>query len=98
MHRTGRSANMLSSPSTDRNSAGLNLSELQRGHSRRIHTKCGTQLGHLRFEKFISTAPNARKQGRCYLIASGELELASSQASDERMLPVARAIDESDAP
>jgi len=60
MQRTGRSANMLSRLSNDRNSAGLNLSELQQGHSRRIHSRRGTQLGHVRFEKFISTAPRAR--------------------------------------
>jgi hypothetical protein len=53
MHRTGRSANMLSRPSNDRNSACLNLSELQQGHSRLIQSRRGIQAGHARFEKFI---------------------------------------------
>jgi hypothetical protein len=43
MHRTGRSANMLSRPSNDRNSACLNLSELQQGHSRLIQSRRGIQ-------------------------------------------------------
>jgi hypothetical protein len=55
MQRTGRSANMLSRLSNGRISACLNLSELHQGHSRRIHNRRGTQLGHLRFEKFILT-------------------------------------------
>jgi hypothetical protein len=53
MQRTGRKANMLSKPSYERNSACLNLSELQEGHSWRIHNRRGTQLGQVRFEKFI---------------------------------------------
>jgi hypothetical protein len=53
MHRTGRSANISSSPSTGLRSAALNLIELQRGHSRLSHTKCGIQSGQLRFEKFM---------------------------------------------
>jgi hypothetical protein len=67
MQRTGRSANMLSKLSNDRSSACLNLSELQWGHSRRIHNKRGTQLGHARFEKLISAAPRALKSGRVAL-------------------------------
>ena len=54
---------MLSKLSNDRNSACLNLRELQHGHSRRIHSRRGTQLGHVRFEKFISTAPRPRNSG-----------------------------------
>ena len=55
---------MLSKPSYDRNSACLNFSELQEGHSWRIHNRRGTQLGHVRFEKFISSAPNSWNPGR----------------------------------
>jgi hypothetical protein len=57
MQRTGRNANMLSRPSNDRNSACLNLMELQRGHSRVIHSRRGTHLGQVRLEKFISMPP-----------------------------------------
>jgi hypothetical protein len=53
MQRTGRNANMLSSPSNDRNSAGLNFSELQAGHSRRIHRRRGTHTGQVRLEKLM---------------------------------------------
>ena len=35
---------MLSRLSNDRNSADLNLTELQQGHSRRIQSRCGTQV------------------------------------------------------
>jgi hypothetical protein len=53
MHRTGRSANICNRLSTGLRSAALNLIELQRGHSRRSHTKCGIQSGQFRFEKFM---------------------------------------------
>src|SRR5208337_1350298 len=43
--RTGRSANMLSRLSIERNSAGLNLIELQQGHSRRNQSSRGNQFG-----------------------------------------------------
>jgi hypothetical protein len=76
----------------------MNLSELQRGHSRRIHTKCGTQLGHVRFEKFMPTPLEDETRSRYRVFPSNGLELASSHASEERMLPVAKAIDESAAP
>jgi hypothetical protein len=62
MQRTGRNANMLSNPSIGRNSACLNLSELQRGHSRLIQSICGTHVGHVRLEKFISISPRATPQ------------------------------------
>lgn len=51
---------MLSKPSNERNSACLNLSELQQGHSCLIQRRRGTQRGHDRFEKFISTTSYAR--------------------------------------
>lgn len=51
---------MLSKPSNDRNSACLNLSELQQGHSCLIQSRRGTQRGHVRLEKFISTTSYAR--------------------------------------
>jgi len=60
MQRTGRTANMLSNPSYDRDSACLNLSELQDGHSCLIQSIRGTHLGHVLFEKFISTIPRFR--------------------------------------
>jgi hypothetical protein len=44
MQRTGRSANMLSKPSIGRNSAALNLTELQLGHTRRNQSTRGIQL------------------------------------------------------
>ena len=37
MQRTGRNAKRPSSPSNESKSAGLNLTESQRGHTRRIH-------------------------------------------------------------
>src|SRR5580693_8747491 len=63
MQRTGRTANMLSKPSNDRNSACLNWSELQDGHSCLVQSMRGTHLGHVLFEKFISSAPRARSPG-----------------------------------
>jgi hypothetical protein len=45
MQRTGRSANMLSSPSIDFNSACLNFTELQQGHLRRNKSSRGNQFG-----------------------------------------------------
>jgi hypothetical protein len=50
---------MLSSPSKERNSACLNLSELHEGHSCLIHSRRGTQPGHILFEKLISIPPRA---------------------------------------
>jgi hypothetical protein len=63
MQRTGLTAIMPSKPSNGLNSAGLNFSELQRGHSRRIQSRWGTHFGHARFEKIISTAPDGSKAG-----------------------------------
>ena len=57
MQRIGRTANIASKPSNERNSACLNLTELQRGHFRRIQSICGTQSGQIRIELLILFAP-----------------------------------------
>jgi hypothetical protein len=57
MQRTGLKANIPSRLSNDRNSAGLNFSELQQGHSRLIHSRRGAHAGHVRIQEFISIAP-----------------------------------------
>jgi hypothetical protein len=57
MQRTGRNKNILSKLSNGRSSAGLNLTELQRGHWCRIQSKCGNQLGQLKRSVDISVAP-----------------------------------------
>ena len=44
MQRTGRNANSASRPSNERISAGLNFTELQRGHSCRIQSGCGSHF------------------------------------------------------
>src|ERR1035441_4020394 len=54
MQRTGRNANIARRPSNDLNSACLNFTELQRGHTRRIHSGCGSQSGQFRPESLMS--------------------------------------------
>src|SRR5579871_3853186 len=47
MQRTGRNAKRPSRPSNERSSAGLNLTDSQRGHTRRIHNTRGSQFGQV---------------------------------------------------
>ncbi len=56
MQRTGRNANILSKPSNERNSAGLNFTESQRGHFRRIPSRWGIHAGHSRLTLFMVSA------------------------------------------
>lgn len=70
MHRTGRSANMLSKPSNDHDSAGLNWSELQRGHFRSRQSRCGNQLGQFRLRVFIFLCKGATTIGLLFLSRS----------------------------
>jgi hypothetical protein len=44
---------MLNKLSNDCNSAGLNWSELQRGHLCSLQRRCGNQLGQFRLSVFI---------------------------------------------
>ena len=56
---------MLRRPSNGRCSAGLNWTELQRGHSRRIPSGCGSQSGQFQFVLLILRAPF--EDSRCKL-------------------------------
>ena len=47
MQRTGRSASKPRRPSNERNSPGLNLTESQTGHARRINNTRGSQFGQI---------------------------------------------------
>jgi hypothetical protein len=53
MQRTGRTANMPSRLSNGRNSACLNLIELQRGHFRRNKSECVSQSGQVQLVLLI---------------------------------------------
>jgi hypothetical protein len=57
MQRTGRSKNRPSTASTGRNSAALNLTELQQGHLRRSNGSHGAQLGLSQFVSLMLFAP-----------------------------------------
>jgi hypothetical protein len=94
MQRTDRRAIMLSRPSKERDSAGLNLTELQRGHLCFAQINCGNQWGHF---KLVVLKPISL-QARYWPLILSTLECDSSQASSERMLPVAIAMQESAAP
>lgn len=47
MQRTGRSANIARSPSSECASPDLNWTELQQGHARRNHSIRGSQFGQI---------------------------------------------------
>lgn len=91
---------MLKIPSNGRNSAGLNSTELQRGHIRRIHSTRGSQFGQLIVCVFIRNQTSfPGNDGRHYCsVPPLDPECASSHESKQRMLPVARATQESEAP
>jgi hypothetical protein len=57
VQRTGRSAKRPRRLSSGRSSAGLNWTELQRGHLRLIHSTRGTQSGQLQFVLPIPLVP-----------------------------------------
>ena len=57
MQRTGRRANIAISSSYERNSAGLNWTELQQGHIRFGHSTRGSQLGQVMEPAFIWNFP-----------------------------------------
>jgi hypothetical protein len=94
MQRTGLKANILSSPSIEFNSACLNFTELQRGHSCFVQIKCGNQSGPCRFAEFICNSFQEDYNASAFSL----LECDSSHRSIERILPVAMAIQESAAP
>jgi hypothetical protein len=85
---------MLSKPSDECNSAGLNSTDVHLGHSCRMRSRCGSQLG--RFQTAIFDLFSLRTDHKPVVLSESECEF--SHASKERMLPVAMAIQESAAP
>lgn len=86
---------MLSKPSNECASAGLNCTEVHRGHAWRAQSTCGSQVGQYQFTVFISSFPTNNYRAIDWSVAA---ECASSHASKQRMLPVAMAMQESAAP
>src|SRR5579859_2145581 len=95
MQRKGRSANRLSRPSDECSSAGLNSIDVHRGHWCRIQSRWGNQVGQFQPAVLILIILSAESQAVSPFRAP---ECKSSNASKERMLPMAIAMQESAAP
>src|SRR5665213_3099922 len=98
MQRTGRSANGPRSPSNGRNSAALNLTELHRGQARRNHIIRGSQSGQVMASMFILNSFQGDGGLHHFANSTSVARLASSHKRRQRILPVARATQESAAP
>src|ERR1700679_4011979 len=82
MQRTGRRANMPSRPSNECNSPGLNFTESQRGHTRRLHRTRGSQFGQVTVSSLIEELLSVAACIKYHHVRS-PLEIRSSQTKQQ---------------